>query len=187
MLHTRLQTRLQTTGVYQELGCGDDSYSDLLAHIVGLGHVAYSEAMLYPQRVKERCDNRKFTESFAYALPHADKFKYLTLQHYIHRATELHNQYDKAYQNEDLREIHAHAQIVIETAALVQEGMITAAVEREAATRGAADKIAKFYHDRAKQFGAVMIDGGSIANPHTVYNFFNDLKTYYVPFQKKPA
>lgn len=170
-----------------QLECGDDSYGDLLAHVVGLGRVEYEKALADPKLLKARCDSGAFTESFAYALPHAGDFAYLTLEHYIARADELRAQYDAAFQDEAHEKIHAPAQIIIGTMALVQEGMITAAMEREQATRDAATAIQKYYREGMTRFGGTVVDGGSIANPHPVHNLFIDLTRYYVPFQLPAA
>lgn len=169
------------------LECGDDSYWDLMAHVVGLGRAEYEKALADPQLLKARCDSGKFTESFAYALPHASDFEYLTLEHYIGRAAELRTKYDEAFQDDDHEKIHAHCQIIIGTLALVQEGMITPAMEREKATRASAAEIEKYYQEGRQRFGGGMIDGGSIANPHGVYNLFIDLKRYYIPFHPPAA
>lgn len=170
-----------------KLECGDDSYWDLMAHVVGLGRAEYESCLMNPQLMKARCDGGGFTESFAYALPHANDFEYLTLKHYADRAAQLRAQYDEAFQDDAHEPIHAHAQIVIGTMALIQEGMITSAMEGEQATRNSAAAIEKYYRDGMQRFGIAVIDGGSIANPHGVYNLFNDLKRYYIPFQSTSA
>lgn len=55
-------------------GCGDDGFSDLIHHIVGLGEAAFNAAMKRPGLVIARAQAYNYTESFAYML-HTDQFK----------------------------------------------------------------------------------------------------------------
>jgi len=50
--------------------CGDDSFSDLTHHVVGLGKEAYEAAMKDPMLVVKRGQEYKYTESFNYCLPY---------------------------------------------------------------------------------------------------------------------
>lgn len=45
---------------------GDDSYGDMLAHVVGMGKLTFDAVMADPRRLNEI----KFVENFLYALPH---------------------------------------------------------------------------------------------------------------------
>jgi hypothetical protein len=53
--------------VYTELG--DDSFGDLIAHIIGMGKAEYHAALRSPARAIARARKHDFKESFAYALP----------------------------------------------------------------------------------------------------------------------
>ena len=48
--------------------CGDDSYSDLRYHIIGLGKAKYDAVMRNPQKGYKMADNSEYVESFLYAL-----------------------------------------------------------------------------------------------------------------------
>lgn len=49
--------------------CGDDSFDDLLSHIIGMGRNEYNNSLDNPGLVIDRAHKYNFTESFAYALP----------------------------------------------------------------------------------------------------------------------
>lgn len=50
--------------------CGDDGFSDLLHHVVGLGKEEYDRAMEDPWLVVKRARSYDFMESFAYCTPY---------------------------------------------------------------------------------------------------------------------
>lgn len=54
-------------------GCGDDGFSDLIHHVVGLGKEEYEKALADPMLVVKRGCNYEYVESFSYCIPHVDK------------------------------------------------------------------------------------------------------------------
>lgn len=48
---------------------GDDSYSDLISHIIGLGKKTYYQTLYSPDLGKERALKYDFVESFRYCFP----------------------------------------------------------------------------------------------------------------------
>ncbi len=50
-------------------GLGDDSFSDLMNHIVGLGQAVYEDELTHPERVVARAHKYDFAESFLYCIP----------------------------------------------------------------------------------------------------------------------
>lgn len=50
-------------------GTGDDGFSDLTAHIVGLGRTEYEATLRDPGRAVRRAKKRDYKESFSYAFP----------------------------------------------------------------------------------------------------------------------
>lgn len=58
-------------------GVGDDSFSDLLNHIIGLGKREYDANMKDPSRAQKRVNKYDFQESFSYAIPYEDDWKKL--------------------------------------------------------------------------------------------------------------
>lgn len=59
------------TGV--SAGCGDDSFNDLCAHVVGLGREVYERELASPTLAVERGRKGDFTESFAYTFQVDDR------------------------------------------------------------------------------------------------------------------
>lgn len=179
-----LHQRLEAERV--RLECGDDSYQDLLAHVVGLGRAEYEKALADPRLLEERCDKRQYTESFSYALPYPNDFEYLTLAHYQSRATELRSVYEVLRDDEAFQKILSPTQVVLAALALVAEGKVDDALRCEKTTRDAADAISTFYRQQGQRFG-VFVDGSRAGNPHGVHNLFIDLRRYFVPFQEKSS
>lgn len=58
-------------------GVGDDSFSDLLEHIIGLGKREYDAVMKDPSLAQKRADKYDYKESFAYAIPYEDDWEKL--------------------------------------------------------------------------------------------------------------
>lgn len=70
--------------------CSDDSFSDLICHIIGLGKNEFEKCMKNPISAIERARSRNFKESFSYCFPytrqdHSD-FNLLKPEQYIRRA-----------------------------------------------------------------------------------------------------
>ena len=55
-------------------GLGDDSWGDLLAHIIGLGKREYEATMRDPQKALDRANRNDYRESFAYGIPWDDDY-----------------------------------------------------------------------------------------------------------------
>lgn len=71
-------------------GCSDDSFSDLISHIIGLGKDEFEKCMKDPMSALERVRSKNFKESFSYCFPsifedHSD-FNLLKPEIYIRRA-----------------------------------------------------------------------------------------------------
>ena len=69
-------------------GVGDDSYSDLKAHIVGSGKELYDAVMNDPSIAQRIIDKYEYHESFSYAFPYDDDWNMLDKKPHIERAQE---------------------------------------------------------------------------------------------------
>lgn len=58
--------------------CSDDGFSDLTAHIVGLGRKEYEACMKDPMRAIKRGQEYRYEENFGYCLPYEQKGKKVT-------------------------------------------------------------------------------------------------------------
>lgn len=72
--------RKHKSRLYKILDCvvknlGDDSFDDLLSHIIGLGEDYYSKVVRNPLLAKTRAENYDFEESFAYCIPFPSDYK----------------------------------------------------------------------------------------------------------------
>lgn len=74
------------SGNPRAFGLGDDSWNDLLAHIVGLGKREYKAVLADPMKAWNRARKGDFKESFAYALPYSSDYALLDVSQYIQRA-----------------------------------------------------------------------------------------------------
>lgn len=52
-----------------------DGWSDLSAHIVGLGQESYEESVGNPELVMQRASSGRFVESFSYSIPYDDEYQ----------------------------------------------------------------------------------------------------------------
>lgn len=69
-------------------GVSDDSYSDLIGHIVGSGKGLYDAAMNDPAIAQQIIDDRAYKESFSYAFPYDDDWKLNDPEHFKQQASK---------------------------------------------------------------------------------------------------
>lgn len=69
-------------------GVSDDSYSDLLAHVVGSGKELYDAVMDDPSIAQKIIDNYDYRENFSYSFPYDDDWNMLDKKPHIERAQE---------------------------------------------------------------------------------------------------
>jgi hypothetical protein len=147
---------------------GDDSFSDLLNHIVGLGKEEFEKSLEDLSRIKRRANEYDFKESFSYCFPHEGDYKNLKLDHY----QELAKEYSKEFQEIMVLQISKFIQdeilYIVETLKMIENGDVKAALEREEETKDAQEKIVKF----------CTANRISIGYHHGVENLFHDIKLY---------
>ncbi len=69
-------------------GVGDDSYSDLIAHIVGTGKTLYDAVMRDPSIAQRMVDDRAFKESFSYSFPYPEDWNLNDPKFFMKKATK---------------------------------------------------------------------------------------------------
>lgn len=67
-------------------GPSDDGWSDLRAHIIGLGRDEFRWCMGNVERIQERVNKYDYRESFSYVLPYTRELMYLLQSHYTESA-----------------------------------------------------------------------------------------------------
>lgn len=68
-------------------GVGDDSYSDLVSHIIGMGKKLYNEVLQDPSIAQKIIDAHAYKESFSYAFPYDDDWEKNDPQYFKDQAT----------------------------------------------------------------------------------------------------
>src|SRR4051794_33456129 len=67
--HSRLAKRLEAwESEHTPIEAGDDSFGDLVSHLVGLGREEYTATFADPERAASRARARDYVKSFAYVL-----------------------------------------------------------------------------------------------------------------------
>lgn len=61
-------------GNERSFGLGDDSFGDLIAHIVGLGQAEFEAVLAKPELAHSRARKHEFVESFSYCIPYDDDY-----------------------------------------------------------------------------------------------------------------
>jgi len=83
-------------------GCGDDGFSDLINHVVGLGKEVYEAAMADPMLVVKRGRAYDYVESFSYCIPFVAKAtvekKEMTFEQAMEKVRVL---FGQSYEEED--------------------------------------------------------------------------------------
>lgn len=73
----------------RSIGLGDDSFGDLLAHIIGLGKREFEAVLRKPQLAKDRAMRGDYKESFAYVIPYTSDYAMLDVSHYQQRGEKI--------------------------------------------------------------------------------------------------
>jgi len=132
----------------------DDTFADLVAHIVGSGKDEYLAVMREPVLAKRRYDRQDFRESFSYAIPYKADYEKLTVEHYQARARRL---LDKGYpavtgrsdpeplslvvtMDQDLGELASLMRSIKSDCQLLHDALMSAAEGDLGSFRGAAGK-----------------------------------------------
>lgn len=63
---------------------GDDSFGDMIHHVIGLGKDKFNEIMEDPSKL----NGMDFVESFSYCMPYEEDYKMLSEDYHVERATQ---------------------------------------------------------------------------------------------------
>ncbi len=83
----KFQSRLDNKLTDIVHGVGDDSFSDVVAHIIGMGKQAYGAAMKDPSLAQRLIDANEYVENFGYAFPDKDDYNLIEPKYLIKQAT----------------------------------------------------------------------------------------------------
>lgn len=74
----------------RSFGLGDDSFGDLIAHIIGMGKQEFFAVLKNPQKALDRARKDAYKESFSYALPHTSDYAMLDVSKYEKEWKRIH-------------------------------------------------------------------------------------------------
>lgn len=74
----------------RSFGLGDDSFGDLIAHIIGMGKREFAAVLKNPQLAHDRARKNAFKESFSYALPSTSDYAKLDVSTYQKEWAKVH-------------------------------------------------------------------------------------------------
>lgn len=95
-------------------GCGDDSYDDLLAHIIGMGREEYARNMEDPSLANKRVQKRQFKESFSYALPLKHDYEMLEPAFYVKCLKRLVAGLNEGLKDDRYEPVHGNIKRIVE-------------------------------------------------------------------------
>ena len=83
----KFRSRLDNKITDKVHGVGDDSFSDVIAHIIGMGKHAYDLVMKDPSLAQRLIDAHEYVENFGYAFPDKDDYNLIEPKYLIKQAT----------------------------------------------------------------------------------------------------
>lgn len=156
-----------------------DSWSDVLAHVVGLGRVEHDACVADPERLMSRYRAGKYTESFAYCWPYEDDYEKRSLSGFTRWIDGQIDSYTGAREPGFCEDDFA---TVLDALNKIEQGDVDAFLATEEAGRVAAEAIEQEYVRRARKYcgSCLIIDGGSVGNKWGIWNLYSDVRKYLV-------
>lgn len=166
-------------------GLGDDGFSDLRAHIIGLGKHEYAANLKDPSRALERARKGAFKESFSYVIPSDTDYDDLSPAAHLRRAKHiLDTYYDLLRIRDDVREISTLTGdlnlIVTEMSEFLKSKDPHGLLAQEKQLRASANRVADAL-SRVRTTGLSYAVGDAIEagrNPALVNNMLNDVRDF---------
>jgi hypothetical protein len=157
------------------IGLGDDGFSDLINHIVGLGKEEVDRVCADPKLAKARADAGDFRESFGYCWPHREDYEKQQLSGFYAWIDNQIDEYTEMLSNMEIKvnlanpidvgrkadEAKRAIERVLTTTRLLKAGKVKAFMEAKTLTVAAAETL------RQIQGGHYMVD-----------NLFNDVEEF---------
>ena len=153
-------------------GLGDDGFSDLLAHIVGLGQTEYDAVIKEPKLAVDRAQAWEYVESFGYAVPSRydlQSIRWSTYEESVERAVK---DYTAASLHSKTTEIHEDCALICSVLTeLIGKKDVQFTLGKKDSVNKALENIGSFTKD-------IRIASLDIGSHWPVTNLFSDLKTY---------
>jgi len=164
-------TDAEKRGVIEQIPVGDDSFSDLLHHIIGLGKREYDAVMKDPKKALDRVRRDDFVESFGYAIPHPGEWARLDFKRYRQWAAEQDHEYEQASTNKFAGPLKPHIKTIRDAMKLMAEGKMADFLATEKKVETALSKL----QEDIKSMAEIK---SWIGNPWAVKNLYSDVKQY---------
>lgn len=178
-LMNRLNQWERETG--NDLGVGGDSFSDLTAHIIGLGKREFDAVMKDPQLAYDRAVARYgtrdgYVESFSYAIPHERDYreKAKGLSKFTDWAAKVIKEYEHSSRHPAFRPVKAELDALIAGLGVLTTGDVRGFLAQAPALKAKSEAVEEYY----KGIGAAASkDGYSSAttNKWAVWNLLSGL------------
>jgi hypothetical protein len=168
----------------RNLGLGDDSFDDLLSHIIGLGKREYDAVMRDPSLAQDRALKGDYKESFSYALPWKEDYENLNISKYVKWAKGLVDEYTEQMSNPVLKPLQRKIQRMIRILRILAvnrdwSGFLQTQDEGFPLSEEIAQKGAKLLRAAQDPHEFAPLDGGNpINNKWAVWNLYTDIRDY---------
>jgi len=152
-------------------GLGDDSFGDLIAHIIGLGKGEFEASVKDPRRAIERGKKGDYTESFAYCFPYEDDYKKQgNVGAFKEWAQRNQKNYRAVLKIPFYREIHDDAKVIIEAMGKIIAGDVQGFLD----TQGPVEQALKNIDQHVEKLREMLSEFDS--SPWGVKNMYGDVK-----------
>lgn len=161
---------------------GDDGYSDLLHHIIGLGKREYDKVMKDPSLAYDRGQKLKFTESFSYAIPHETDWQRLDVAKYVRWAEEQEEEYRAAAKSPYGKEMAKDIKTIVDAlSAYAKSKNVMDFLKTEPAVTKALGRVRKGIDKARAEFQKAFDPLEEISNEWAVLNLYSDMKQFLTP------
>lgn len=163
----------------EEFGLGDDGFSDLIAHIIGMGKREYDASIKNPRRAWDRAQKNQYIESFHYALPWEEDYKKKEqgLKTYQDWAKKIVKRYSGMSRVPMLKPIAGDLEVVGRAMILLLDGQVPQFMDTKDHVEECAQRIADFCQ---KLRNEVRVNTEELTNPWTVKNLYSDIRDEYM-------
>lgn len=146
------------------VGLGDDSFSDLCSHIVGLGREEFEAHLNNPELIYQRAVKGNFKEKFSYVFPYPSDYENLDAAKYKKWADRVVNEHQEILDDwKYSKEYKSVWRRIFEILNIASKGNFDDFLSHEEECKELAEKV--------------------MSNKWSVWNLFSDLRKYYIQFQ----
>ena len=157
-----------------QYGLGDDSWSDMLSHIIGLGREEYEANLAHPSLALARANAGDYRESFHYIIPWGDDYEVDKLPHFMEWAGGLVEEYTSVQELPVSDEVKKKAARLATLLTPMAGGDVEAFKRTEEEGRALAKEIVQMMAPLRGGMGLV----GVLGNEWAVLNLYSDVRKW---------